>query len=358
MTEDLNQNSAPESIESSVESEPTTPEKKIKNLQAIVIVMIALFLGSLAVDFVQLIRGEGFSVAKLRQTDAVETAGKTWVAYSEPLVKVQVITDDNCDTCNADDLLMGLRRIMPTVVASKVQYNSSEGQKMIQDFKIKTIPAFVFSQSVEKTDFFSKAENFFAKKDNLYYLNGGEVGIPAGKYVSLPSITGDDISVGRTDAKVQLVVFSDFQCPFCQALHETVKKVVAQYGDQIGLTFKNLPLSFHPQAENAALAGECANEQGKFWDYANKLFASQSDWGNTKDTKKFKQYAVQLKLNAAQFNKCLDDKRYLDRIEASKKEADSFGITGTPAIFVGDQFRGGAVKFEDLKAIIDPQLAK
>ena len=70
-------------------------------------------------------------------------------------------------------------------------------------------------------------------------------------------------------------------------------------------------LSFHLQANSAALASECANEQGKFLDYANKLFSSQDDWGASKDTQIFKAYARQLGLNATQFNECLDSAKFV-----------------------------------------------
>jgi protein-disulfide isomerase len=119
-----------------------------------------------------------------------------------------------------------------------------------------------------------------------------------------------------------------------------------------------MPLAFHAQAMNAALASECANEQGKFLDYANKLFAAQNDWGKTTGTQRFKTYAAQLKLNVKEFNFCLDSERYRGKIENDQKEAESFGISGTPAIFIGDQFRGGALSVEAMKAIIDAQLAK
>lgn len=333
-------------------------EKKMKNLVSLAILLGGLFLGSLMVDMIQLVKGEGFSSRKLQKVDVVESSGKTWVAFTDPIVKVQAVTDDSCEACNPDEVLVWLRRVVPTISASKVAIDSEEGKKLVADFKIKTIPALVFSSSVEKTDFFAKAGTLFTKKDSQYLLNTTELGVPTGKYLELPTIDAEDLQVGKAEAKVKIVEFSDFQCPYCQMMHNSVRKLITEYGDKIHFAYKHLPLAFHTQAENAALATECANEQGKFLAYADRLFASQAEWGKVTGTQKFKDYARQLGVNAVQFNKCLDDKKYQDKVNQDKAEAGNFGISGTPAIFINDQFKNGVDSFENLKKLIDEQLAK
>jgi len=156
-----------------------------------------------------------------------------------------------------------------------------------------------------------------------------------------------------------LVEFSDFQCPYCKAFHSTIEEALGEYGDQIQFVFKQLPLeSIHPMARTAALASECANEQGKFLDYAGRLFDFQDNWGKAANDRIFKTYAAQLGLNNEEFGSCLDEKEYEDKINADLEEAMSFGISGTPALFVNDQFISGVSTFEDLKSIIDEELAK
>ena len=120
--------------------------------------------------------------------------------------------------------------------------------------------------------------------------------------------------------------------------------------------YKHYPLSFHAQAENAALAGECAYEQKKFTEYADTLFAKQEEWGKTEGTQKFKDYARTLKLDTASFNACLDDKKYQDKVSADMEEGRKFGISGTPGTFVNGTFLNGAVSKEELKAAIDAEL--
>ncbi|MFH0969491.1 MAG: thioredoxin domain-containing protein [Patescibacteria group bacterium] len=337
----------------------TAPEKKIKNLISLSILLGGLFIGSLFVDVAQMVRGGGFSPKKLSQTDIFNFGGKTWVAYSEPIVKVQVITDDSCEACKPDEIILGLHRMVPTIFTQKVDENSEEGKELIKNFGIKTIPAFVFSQDIEKTDFFNQAAAVFTKKDSSYVLKTSDLGIQPGKYIETMQVKEDDIQIGNKDSQVKIFLFSDFQCPFCKAFHESVvKKIIANYSSKVLLVFKNYPLSFHAQAENASLAGECANEQGKFIAYADKLFANQTAWGSSQGTQLFKTYASQLRLNTSQFNSCLDGKKYLDKINSDKSDGDSFGVSGTPSLFINDQFVNSASTYDAIKKIIDEDLAK
>ena len=134
--------------------------------------------------------------------------------------------------------------------------------------------------------------------------------------------------------------------------------MLGEYSGKVLFVYKHFPLNFHLQAENAALASECANEQGKFVAYGDKLFETQSEWQNTKDTQKFKTYALQMGLISSQFNKCLDDKKYQSKIERGKSEGASFGVSGTPATFVNGQFKNGAISYDELKKTIEEELAK
>ncbi len=333
-------------------------DKKIKNLIALAILLGGLFVGSIFVDLVQLIKGGGYSQRALSQIDVFGSAGKTWVAYPDPIVSVQVLTDEDCDSCNPEETLVLLRRILPTISAVKVDQNSEEGTAMLADLNIKALPAYIFSKEIEETEFYLQAQQLFEQFGDKYSLKTAEAGIQVGKYIDLPQVGENDIKIGPDDAKVKVIEFSDFQCPFCKRFHASISKTLETYGDKIQYVYKNLPLGFHLQAENAALASECANEQGKFLAYADKLFEKQDDWGKSEGTQKFKTLALQTGLNASQFNQCLDSGKYQEKINSDKEEAASFGVSGTPGTFINDQFKGGAVDFESLKTIIDEELEK
>jgi len=334
-------------------------DAKTKNLISVIILLIGLFLGSLYVDLAQMFSGKGVSQKIINGSDVFSLNGRTWVAYENPIVELSVINDENCENCDPSEALVGIKRVIPTVSVKKIAYDSEEGKKMIEKFSLKSVPAFVFSREVAETDFYTQAQSLFTEKDGQYIFNISQVGLPVGKYITLPEIKDDSIKVGSQDAKVKLIVFSDFQCPYSKAFNDIMKKVLSEYSDKIVYSYRNLPLeSIHPRAMDAALAARCANDQGKFLDYSNKLFDNQKAWSANQGNQIFKTYANQFGLNAGDFAKCLDEKKYEESIKNDLAEANEFGISGTPGIFINDQFKGGVVDFDSLKKIIDEQLAK
>ncbi|MFZ5982015.1 MAG: DsbA family protein [Patescibacteria group bacterium] len=347
-----------ETQEVGAQEEKTAQEsKKVKNLISAVVLLAGLLLGSVFVDVAQLFKGEGFSRKNLGRSNVFEADGKTWVAYQEPGVKVKVISDDNCAECNPGEALVWLRRVMPTVSAEKVAFDSEEGKALAEKFNLKSIPAFIFDGNVAKTDFYLQAQVLFEKKDDSFLFNVQELGIAPGKFLAMPEITEEDATLGNKEG-LKLVVFSDFQCPYSKLFQKSLRENAKNFSDRVEFVFKHFPLNFHKQAENSALASECAREQGKFWEYADKLFEKQNEWGNTEGAAVFKNYLGGLGMNFNQFSQCLDSKKYQDKVNKDKEEAASFGISGTPAVFVGDQFKNGAMNSEQLKNIIEEELGK
>lgn len=121
-------------------------------------------------------------------------------------------------------------------------------------------------------------------------------------------LAGSSPAKGSSQAKVTIVEFSDFQCPYCGKVQETLKKIFETYPNKVKLVFRNYPLPFHENAEPAAQASLCANEQGKFWEFHDKLFANQEKLTVTD----LKQYAANLGVDANKFNSCLDSGKYKD----------------------------------------------
>jgi len=350
-----------ENEEKDVFEEGESQEKKsstIKNLTSLLIIVTGLFVGSIFIDIVQLVSGEGVSRSVLGQSDIFEIGERTWVAYEEPIARVSVLTDENCEECDPSQALLFLRRYLPTLLAEEVSIDSAQGERIIEEANVNTLPAFVFDKSIVDTSFYLQAAQIFQsdEKESLYALDVAQLGLPVGKYLELPEVGEDAIVVGNPDAPVTIVEFSDFQCPYCQLLHPSIRQALEEFDGQIRFVYKHLPLSFHAQAENAALASECANEQGKFIEYADTLFENQAQWGETEGTASFKRYASTLGLNTTTFNQCLDSQKYQEKIASDVEEAQKFGISGTPGTFVGSQFLGGAAQYESFKAMIEQEL--
>lgn len=171
--------------------------------------------------------------------------------------------------------------------------------------------------------------------------------------VSFEIKTTDHIR-GNVSAPVTLVEFSDFECPFCERIYPTLKQVLANYADKVRLVYKYFPLSFHPNAQKAAEAAECASEQGKFWEYHDKLFENQAAGFSTD---KFKQWAGELNLSNSQFNECLDSGKYAQKVQADFQEGTKKGVSGTPTTFVNGQLVVGAQSYETFKQTIDKLLS-
>src|SRR5216683_5185867 len=156
-------------------------------------------------------------------------------------------------------------------------------------------------------------------------------------------------SRGPARAPVEIVEFSDFQCPFCLRAHPTVAQVLTTYGDGVRFVYRHYPLPNHPFARPAAEAAACAGEQGKFWPYHDKLFASPSKLSEID----LKQHATELGLNVPQFNACVDSHKLKAKVDEDIKAGEEAGVNGTPAFFINGRVLSGAQPFDAFKKIID-----
>jgi len=158
---------------------------------------------------------------------------------------------------------------------------------------------------------------------------------------------------GPESAPVTIVEFSDFECPFCSRVNPTLDDVMKNYGDKVRIVFRQFPLPMHSNAKKAGEASLCADDQGKFWEMHDALFADQKALGI--DALKAK--AVNLSLDASVFDECLDSGKYAQQVETDLEEGAAAGVTGTPAMFVNGRFISGAVPYDQLSAVIDEELA-
>lgn len=159
---------------------------------------------------------------------------------------------------------------------------------------------------------------------------------------------------GNPKARVMIVEFSDFQCPYCGQVEATLKSVLAKHEGTVALAFRDMPISqIHPFAQGAAEAARCAGEQGKFWEYHDLLFADQGALDRSGLIAK----AAKLQLDPQQFETCISSEKYKSQVQQDNQEGMRAGVSGTPGFFINGVFISGAQPEAAFDKIIEEQLA-
>ncbi len=200
---------------------------------------------------------------------------------------------------------------------------------------------------------------YFAFSGNSFPTTGNVGNQPP---VGLPPVGGkvevsiDDDSVkGDVDAKVTIIEFTDYECPFCARHYtSTMPQLQKEYIDtgKVKYVVRDFPLGFHTQAQKAAEAAECAGEQEKYFEMHDKLF----DNGVQGGVSSFKQFAGQIGLNQGDFDSCLDSGKMESEVKKDMKDGQSYGVQGTPAFFINGRLISGAQPFSAFKQAIDAEL--
>ncbi len=176
----------------------------------------------------------------------------------------------------------------------------------------------------------------------------------AGGKPSNTELADDDPSIGKADAPVVIVEFSDFRCQFCgRHFHETLQPLLDNYGAYIKYVYRDYP-ALGDESVRAAIAGECAHEQGKFWETHNIYFANQDKLGRDF----YIQTAKDVGLDVAVFTACFDSQKYFDEIKSDFIDGQLNGVQGTPGFFINGTFVKGAQPYQLFEKIIDRELKK
>ena len=168
---------------------------------------------------------------------------------------------------------------------------------------------------------------------------------------------GNNPARGSKDASVTIVEFGDFQCLYCERFFSQVLPEINKNYIKSGkakFVYRNFPLGFHEYAQKAAEAVECANEQGKFWSYHDKLFENPS----AIDAKDLKRYAADLNLNTDKFNGCLDSGKMNAEVQKDIDDGTKYGVSGTPSFFINGMPLEGAQPYSVFEEIIKEELKK
>jgi protein-disulfide isomerase len=160
---------------------------------------------------------------------------------------------------------------------------------------------------------------------------------------------------GPADALVTIIEFSDYQCPFCRRAEPTLQQVLSRYEGKIRFVFRHFPLDrIHPLARGASEAAACADQQGKFWEYHEQLFAENAQL----DRAGLDALAAKTGLDSAAFKLCMDERKTQSLVENDVKAGSAAGVSGTPAFFINGIPLRGALPVEDFQRVIDEELAE
>ena len=208
----------------------------------------------------------------------------------------------------------------------------------------------------------AKPIGFVASPDLKWVVFGDivDTSVDPSKAIMAKMNLKDEPFSGAKDAKVTIVEYSDFQCPFCKRGYDTIEQqVMKQYEGKVKFYFRNYPLPFHPWAMPGAIAAECAKLQKPeaYWKLYHQMFEHQGEINpqNVKD--KATEYLKDTGIDMAKWNDCFDNKKTQDKVTAQMTEGQSLGVTGTPAFFINGRMLVGAQPFEKFKDVIDDELS-
>ena len=175
-----------------------------------------------------------------------------------------------------------------------------------------------------------------------------------------PPIYRADVSAGgapirgSANAPVTIIEFSDFHCPYCKKVQPTLSRILSEYGDRVRLAYRDFPLDqLHPSARKAAEAARCANDQGKFWEFHDKLYGGGTDASPETLTR----LGREIDMDVVAFQQCLSTGKHRSDIDRDIQEASSLGVTGTPGFFINGRLISGAQPYEGFAQVINEELA-
>jgi protein-disulfide isomerase len=221
------------------------------------------------------------------------------------------------------------------------------------------LAAFLIGVLVTKVQYLEKGQGTNPLPSAQVPTDPAQQGLQPGQKVDVS--VGKLPILGKDNAKVTVIEFADFQCPFCEKwFTESASNLIKEYVNTGKVKFAYRHFAFLGEESNwAAEASNCANDQGKFWEYHDYLFKNQQGENQGAFTKaKLKGFAANLSLNTSAFNSCLDDGKYTKAVADDTAAGQTAGVTGTPTIFVNGQAIVGAQPYTALKTLIDQELSK
>ncbi len=198
-----------------------------------------------------------------------------------------------------------------------------------------------------------QAERFSAYITELRTLHGVVVQLPYPNLPRIPVSADDDPSIGPVGAPITIVQFAEYQCGYCGKARESIDEVQKNYPGKVRFVFRDFPLNFHARAIPAAVAANCAEKQGKYWEVHDALMSDQ----RALEDVDLERVAREAKLDIDAWQACRKDPAMEAEIQNDLADGSKAGVTGTPAFFINGVFINGAQPYERFKSIIDRELS-
>jgi protein-disulfide isomerase len=333
-----------------------------------------LFLGALVLMFF----GGNMSYWKFTKNTAdneqkiLEYGGAYWFRAEGRPVKLKVLTDKNCGNhCDVSREVQGLKNnVSPLFYTQEVDVKSPEGKSLAKKFSVDRLPQFILGEGVESLvlptgeKFLEAAKDVYTQQGSDYLLQADKIGLSPRIFLQWPKFGELDQEPGLRNKKAKLTIieFTDFQCPYCQRLNNNIKASVEKLVDQgkINYVIKDFPLHFHPNARWGHLAANKVQQEvgdEAYFDFVEKTFNQQKVWGSLPE-EEVKKYFVTL---AQEFNVVITDTDWEDgalnqELYGDLDEGRKYGVSGTPALFIGKKLMPGAIGAAQFEAAVEEAL--
>jgi protein-disulfide isomerase len=280
--------------------------------------------------------------------------------YDLKMDRLNKLMEDKLIGAEAKKANMPTEKFISDKVVGKLSTSDSEFKAFVKE---KKIPEEQLKEHPEyKQRITSYLENQKRQDKIQAYLAKLTKKAPVEVYFKKPTMKrvqielGDAPVLGKKDAKVQIIAFSDFQCPYCSRGAETMHQVLKKYGSKVSYAFKNYPLPFHERAQPAAEMAMCVRKVGgdaDFWKFHDLAFKNQDKLDNDNLVK----FAKEAGANEAKAKECYDKGEFKEQIKKDSEYGNKVGVRSTPTFFINGQMVAGALPMEQFSEMIDDELA-
>ncbi len=297
-------------------------------------------------------------------------------------IELLILDDKSCLDCGVDQFAEQVKtNLFNNLVVKKVQFDSAEGAKIVNELNLLQAPIYLFSESADKDSKWSEVQPAFETVElngkKYYMLN--PIYIPSKVLIKDVEISENAVLLGSRDAKLTVTYITDFECPYC-AVAEGNKELVAMFESQVQMSGYVAPVPelfkeyvetgkvnilfvsapFHSTSDIDHMAALCAHKEGKFHEYSDVLWHKRSEWIDIADKsariEKFTEYANTLGLNKENFNTCLTTEEFAKKLDEDMEFLKKYGVSSTPSFFIGRKVVSGALDYSDFKALVEEEL--